>query len=375
VPRATIVDIAPAEQARMLAELRRARYGYLLALHVVLLGAAGRTPTEIAAVLFCSRSSVYRVVSAYRAGSLGWTDEGADGPHPPGQRSVLAPAFKRSLLAILQAAPRACGWCRTRWSCATVALEVQARRGVTVSAETVRRWLHELGWEWKRAKLVAKDDDPQRVEKLARIRYRFEQLRAGAALVFADELDISLLPKVGYQWMPKGEQVEVLTPGTNEKRYLAGALDITTGTTQHCVWYRKTTGLFLDLLVTLDRAYPARAFSRLSVVVDNSKIHYAGEVAKWLAAHPRFELLYLPTYCPKANPIERAFGDVHDKCTRNHTRKRMWHLVRDVEQHLQINGPWPYALSEIYYTPEVTAAVEALRAAESTHEEISQLAA
>jgi transposase len=375
VPSTTIVDIAPAEQAQMLAELRRARYGSLLALHVLLLCATGRTPSEIAAVLFCSRSSVYRVVRAYRAGNLGWANGAADGSRPPGPLTVLAPALKRSLLAILQAAPRACGWCRTRWSCATVALEVEARRGRVVSAETVRRWLHALGWEWKRAKLVAKDDDPQRVEKLARIRLAFEQVRVGVALFFADELDISLLPKVGYQWMPKGEQVEVPTPGTNEKRYLAGALDITTGTTQHCVWYRKTTGLFLDLLATLDRAYPALAFARLSVVVDNSKIHYAGEVEKWLAAHPRFELLYLPTYCPRANPIERAFGDVHDKCTRNHTRKRMWHLVQDVQRHLAVNGPWPYALSELYYTPEVTAAVEALRAGETAHEEISQLAA
>jgi len=73
------------------------------------------------------------------------------------------------------------------------------RRRIPVSAETVRRWLHELGWEWKRAKLRAKDDDPERVEKLARIRVAFEQLRAGAALFFADELDINLLPKVGYQ--------------------------------------------------------------------------------------------------------------------------------------------------------------------------------
>jgi hypothetical protein len=53
----------------------------------------------------------------------------------------------------------------------------------------------------------------------------------------------------------------------------------------------------------------------------------------------------------------------------------MGHLVQDVEQHLQVNGPWPYVLSELYYTPEVTAAVERLRAAESSHEEISQLAA
>jgi hypothetical protein len=48
----------------MLAALRRARYGYLLALHILLLCAAGCPPTEIAAVLFCSRSSVYRTVRA-----------------------------------------------------------------------------------------------------------------------------------------------------------------------------------------------------------------------------------------------------------------------------------------------------------------------
>ena len=338
MPRATRVDIPPAEQARLLAELRRARYGYLLALHLLLLCAAGHTPTEIAAVLFCSRSTVYRVVRAYRAGDLEWLEEEASRGSPRA-RTGLTPTLRRSVLAILQAAPRACGWCRTRWSCAAVALEVQARRGIVVSAETVRRWLHALGWEWKRAKLVAKDDDPQRVEKLARIRYAFEQLRAGTALFFADELDINLLPQVGYQWMPKGAQVEVMTPGTNEKRYLAGALDLTTGTTQHCVWYRKTTGLFVDLLATLDRAYPVPAFSCLSVVVDNSKIHYAGEVEKWLAAPPRFALLYLPTYCPKANPIERAFGDIHDKCTRNHTRKRMWHgCISGTERFLSRNG-------------------------------------
>jgi DDE superfamily endonuclease len=244
-----------------------------------------------------------------------------------------------------------------------------------VSAETVRRWLHELGWEWKRAKLLATDDDPQRVEKLARIRYAFEPLRAGTALLFADELASSLLPQVGYQWMPTGAQGEVMTPGTKEKRYVAGALDLTTATTRQCVWYRNTTGLFVDLLATLDRASPASAFSRLSVLVDNSKSHYAGEVEKWLAAHPRFALLSLPTYCPKANPIERACGDIHDKCTRNHTRKRMWHLVQDGEPHLPVNGPWPYALSALYYTPEVTAAVEALRAGETAPEEIAQLAA
>ena len=66
-----------------------------------------------------------------------------------------------------------------------------------VSAETMRRWLHEIGWVWKRAKLVAKDDDPHRVERLAHIRCVSERLRLWEVRVCADALDSQLRPKVG----------------------------------------------------------------------------------------------------------------------------------------------------------------------------------
>ena len=75
-------------------------------------------------------------------------------------------------------------------------------------------------------------------------------------------------------------------------------------------------------------------------------------------------LLFLPTYCPRANPIERVFGDVHDCCTRNHQRKRLSNLVADVEDHLHLNGPWRYRLSDLYFEPAVTAAVEKILAEE-----------
>src|SRR5947209_19567016 len=71
MPSTTLLEIPPEEQAQMCAGLRRTRYGYLLALHILLLCAAGRNPTEIAAFVFCSRSSLYRIVRAYRTGSLG----------------------------------------------------------------------------------------------------------------------------------------------------------------------------------------------------------------------------------------------------------------------------------------------------------------
>ena len=226
MPSTTLLEIPPEEQGQMRAILRRTRYGYLLAFHILLLCAVGRNPTEIAAFLFCSRSSVYRIVRAYRAGSLGIRID------PDGQLSIavqstiLMPWLTRSLGALLKKAPRAYGWCRTRWSCATLAMTLQATHGIAVSAETVRRWLHEIGWVWKRAKLIAKDDDPHRIDRLAGIRFHHATLQAHEVMVFADELDIHLLPKIGAAWMLQGTQDEIMTPGKNEKHSLAGALHL-----------------------------------------------------------------------------------------------------------------------------------------------------
>jgi putative transposase len=366
MPDTTLLDIPEEEQDQMLAALRRARYGHLLALHVLLLCAAGRNPTDIAAFLFCSRSSVYRIVCLYRARQLGFTVDAEGQLIAPVRTMVLLPWIKRSLRTLLKAPPRAYGWCRVRWSCATLAAQLKTKHGLEVSAWTVRRWLHDMGWVWKRAKLVAKDNDPQRVERLARIRFHAERLQAREVMVFADELDIHLLPKVGAAWMPKGSQEEIMTPGQNEKHYLAGALNLATGKIFHCLGPRKTNALFRDLLTLLDRIYPERRVKRIYVVVDNYRIHKAKAVERWLATHPRFVLLWLPTYCPRANPIERAFGDIHDKCTRNHRRKRLRDVVHDVVCHLHENGPWLYKLSHLYEEREVTAAVERIAAEEQT---------
>ena len=91
MPGITVLEISQQEQAQMLAALRRARYGYLLTLHVLLLCAAGRHPTEIAAFLFCSRSSVYRIVRLYRAGACGFSVDADGHVTAPVRTTVLRP--------------------------------------------------------------------------------------------------------------------------------------------------------------------------------------------------------------------------------------------------------------------------------------------
>src|SRR3989440_76510 len=102
-----------------------------------------------------------------------------------------------------------------------------------------------------------RDNDPLRVEKLARIRHTLETLEKRAVVLFADELDIHLLPKVGYQWMPQGTTVKLVTPGQNQKHYLAGALELKSGRLVHCTSPRKTTALFRTLLDRLEGLSPS----------------------------------------------------------------------------------------------------------------------
>src|SRR4029434_7513012 len=106
MPDTPLLDVPAAEQDQMLAALRRTRYGYLLALHVLLLCAAGRNPTAIAAFLFCSRFSIYRIVRLYRTQKLGFTVDAEGQLLAPVRTTILMPWLKRSLRALLKAPPR-----------------------------------------------------------------------------------------------------------------------------------------------------------------------------------------------------------------------------------------------------------------------------
>ena len=125
-----------------------------------------------------------------------------------------------------------------------------------VSAKTMRRWVHEVDGVWKRPTRVAKDDDPRRVERLARLRVTCEPLQRAEAMAFADALDIHLLPKVGCAWRPHGTQLAVMTPGQHQQHDLAGALDLAPGTLHHGLGPRHTTARCRDRLARLEACDP-----------------------------------------------------------------------------------------------------------------------
>jgi hypothetical protein len=178
--------------------------------------------------------------------------------------------------------------------------------------------------------------------------------------VFADELELHLLPKVGAQWTLRGQRLEIVTPGQDRRCDVAAALDFRTGRLLQRTGAQKNRFLFLDLLQAVDRAYAGVGFRRVYVVADNYSIHTAGEVRRWLARHPRFVLLWLPRYCPKANPIERIFGHLHDQITRNHRHGSLPPLLAEGQRYLRRRAPHGQ-LPSIYREPAVPSALRQLR--------------
>jgi transposase len=134
--------------------------------------------------------------------------------------------------------------------------------------------------------------------------------------------------------MGRGQQKEVVTPGQNEKRYLARALDVRSG---RLVWVegtKKTSDLFIQLLVKLWRTYPQAKV--IHVILDNYRIH-SSQITNWAltCADGRIVLHFLPPYCPNHNKIERVWEDLHANVTRNHRCADMASLMREVGAYLQ----------------------------------------
>jgi len=217
--------------------------------------------------------------------------------------------------------PRDFGFYRSRWTCSTIVVLLDENYGVHVSRETVRRRLHDDDLVWRRPRPVLGPKDPQRAAKLRKIRAVLRNLPVDEMAVFEDEVDVNTNPKIGSMWMRKGQQAEVVTPGTNTKRYLAGSLNWRTGEVVLSeAGTKRNAGLFLAHLDDLRHRF--RRYRRIHVICDNAIFHHPKRcrqvrqyVAQW--GH-RIVLHFLPTYSPDTNPIERVWWHLHEEITRNH---------------------------------------------------------
>ena len=157
-------------------------------------------------------------------------------------------------------------------------------------------------------------------------------------MFYEDEVDIHFNPHLGLDWMMRGQQKTVVTPGQNEKAYVAGALNAIDGSLVWVGGWNKNSRLFIELLTRLEQLYPDA--ETIHIILDNYSIHKSGETNRWLAAHPRIKCTFLPTYSPEHNRIERLWQDLHANVTRNHQFQTMEALCEAVARWLDSIESW-----------------------------------
>ena len=120
-----------------------------------------------------------------------------------------------------------------------------------------------------------------------------------------------------------------VTSHVEKKSYLAGALELNGTDLVVVEWPKKNADLFLRLLGELHRKHSDKR--RIHLVVDNFSIHSAASVkAQLLELGDRFQLHFLPPYCPDENKIERLWRDLHANVTRNHRCPTLEDLMAEV---------------------------------------------
>jgi transposase len=89
---------------------------------------------------------------------------------------------------------------------------------------------------------------------------------------------------------------------------LFAALDHATGKVIGECYPRKRASEFRRFLSKVDKEVPATL--QVHLVVDNSSIHGAPTVQRWLRNHPRFHMHFVPTYSSWLNLVERWFANL-----------------------------------------------------------------
>jgi putative transposase len=322
-----------AVKQRLLRNLRRCREAGLKTRYLIVINLfRQRSPEHIAELLQVHRSTIYRVAQRFREqGEAGLLDR----RHDNGPRKV-DPCYVETLDRVVRASPQDYRWPRPTWTRELLVRTLRRLTGVTIHVGTMSRALRFIRARRGRPRPTVappKGRNPKRW-RLYRIRRLLRELPADEVAVYADEVDIHLNPKIGWDWMGYGQQKEVRTPGQNQKRYLAGALE---ARTHELIWVsgmHKNAELFVRLLVKLYWHY--RAAKVIHVIVDNYKIH-TGTLVKWAlgCAQGRIKVHLLPLYSPQYNPIEREWEDLHGNVTRNHTCTDMDSLMRKVRNYLR----------------------------------------
>jgi DDE superfamily endonuclease len=198
----------------------------------------------------------------------------------------------------------------SRWTLATIRASFESIRDYTLSG--VWRWLHRrVGIELRSATVQQYSPDSQYERKLRRLKRCLRKAATDpdhVVLVFLDEMGYSVWPEAAADWCaqaPADPPLADRQKSGNGLWRIGGALNAMTGQVTYVDGYIVGRAKVIELYRRLVQTYPQA--DTIYVVQDNWSIHGHPQVLEAIAGYPQIEPVWLPTYAPWLNPIEKLW--------------------------------------------------------------------
>jgi len=214
----------------------------------------------------------------------------------------------------------------THWTLGSIRSTFGWLRGYTLSG--VWRHLGRLGLKLRSARVQQFSPDPQYQDKLIELEMALWEARRypeSVSCVFLDEMGFTRWPEPGLDW--GAEPALADRRGANNGLWrLIGALNPLTGQVNYLDNYIVGRAKVAEFYGQLTQAYP-RA-ETLYVIQDNWSIHKHPDVLGALKEWPQVVPVWLPTYAPWLNPIEKLWRWLKQDVLKMHRLADDWKGLR-----------------------------------------------
>jgi transposase/transposase-like protein len=332
-PKAELV-LTDEERQTLVSWSRRRKSAQALALRcrIVLACAEGRSNAEVAQRLGVSRPTVGKWRSRFIERRLGGL---VDEDRPGAPRKITDEQVEQVVVATLESTPaNATHWSRT---------SMAKKSGLSKST---------VGRIWKAFRLKPHvsetfklSTDPLFVEKVRDVVGLYLDPPQRAVVLCVDE-------KTQVQALDRSSPVLPMMPGMPEKRThdyvrngvtsLFAALDMASGKVIGAIHRRHRATEYRKFLIKIDKNVPADL--DVHIICDNYATHKTDTIQKWLAAHPRFHVHFVPTASSWLNMVERWFGELTTKLLQRGVHRSVPALEADIRAWIESwnENPRPY---------------------------------
>lgn len=266
----------------------------------------GLTPSEIAKLLLFDEVTVRRY-------QIKFQEKGIDGlleMRYAGGVTKLSTVQEQKLKLFLKG--------HTLRTAKEVALHIEKTYEKKFSLIGVTKLLHRLGFTYKKPKIIpGKANKTKQEEFLKTYNSLKNNLGPNDQIYFLDSTHPEHNTKPSYGWILRGKENDkvVKTNTGRERLNLNGALN-----------FQKKIALILEeksinkeaTINLLQTIKAKQKKGKIYLILDNASHHHAREVKRWILHHPGFKLIFLPSYSPNLNLIERLWRFFHQKVTWNH---------------------------------------------------------